>query len=141
MICAKLDAQLKSLAWASDCTYTRYADDISISTKAEAFSPDIVGRNPATKNWVLSEAIVDIVQANTFDVNPYKTRVRSDHSKQQVTGTRINKGLNVSKELIRQVRAMLHAWEKYGEEAAAKDYHQKYRRKQTKNATPDFKKW
>ena len=140
MICAKLDAQLKSLAWASDCTYTRYADDMSISTRAEMFPHDIVVRDPVTKNWVLSQKLVNLIQANTFEVNPYKTRVRSDHSGQQVTGVRINAGLNVSKDLHRQVRAMLHAWKKFGEEAASNEYHSKYKRKQTRNQAPDFKK-
>ncbi len=108
MICAKLDAELKALAWASGCTYTRYADNISVSTKAEAFSPDIVVPIHRRKNWVLGEKIVNIVQANTFDVNSYKTRVRSDHSGQHVTGIRINNRiLNVSKALVRQLRAML----------------------------------
>jgi RNA-directed DNA polymerase len=140
MICAKLDAQLKNLAWASDCTYTRYADDMSISTKAEMFPHDIVLRDPATKNWVLSDKLVSLIQANTFEVNPFKTRVRSDHSGQQVTGIRINAGLNVSKDLHRQVRAMLHAWKKFGEEDASKEYQSKYKRKQTRNELPDFKK-
>jgi len=116
MVCTRLDSELKTVAWTAGCIYTRYADDITFSTRAASFPTLIVTRDSKLKNWVLSQQIVDVSEGNTFKVNPYKTRVRSKNSSQEVTGIRINSGLNVSSHLYQQVRALLHSWEKWAKE-------------------------
>ncbi|NBX75262.1 MAG: RNA-directed DNA polymerase, partial [Proteobacteria bacterium] len=40
MICSKLDNQLRKMAQSHLCTYTRYADDITISTNRKLFPKD-----------------------------------------------------------------------------------------------------
>jgi S1-C subfamily serine protease len=133
MICAQMDSELKTLAWSTGSVYTRYADDLTISTKAAVLDPRISQKSQTTKQWEISSAIVDIVSKNSFKINSSKTRVRGRHSSLEITGVRINSGLNVNHKIYRQVRAMLNAWEKYGEQAAELDHNSKFAKKQRKN--------
>lgn len=139
MICGKMDSQLKALAWSTGCTYTRYADDISISTKAIVLDEKIAKRNASTRRWEIGKEILDIVTKNSFQINQSKTRVRGRQSSMEVTGVRINSGLNVSLRLYRQVRAMLHAWEKFGEDLAQTEHQAKYHTKQHNGKVPAFR--
>jgi RNA-directed DNA polymerase len=139
MLCARMDAELKKLAKNYGCVYTRYADDITFSTKARRFAPMIVFRDPATKTWVLGDELRAIVKSNLFAINEGKTRVRNRHSRQEVTGLRINKRLNVSRGFIRQVRAMIHAWETYGEPAAEQEFLARYDKKQRAHPARSFR--
>jgi RNA-directed DNA polymerase len=139
LICAKMDSELKALAWSCDCVYTRYADDISISTKAIALDSRIAVKDVSKRQWQIGREALDIVEQNGFKVNPAKTRVRGRQSSLEVTGIRINSGLNVKKSLHRQVRSMLHAWEKYGEEKAQERHRAEYKRKQRAKGEPTFR--
>lgn len=59
-------------------------------------------------------------------VNEAKSRLRHYSERQDVTGLVTNKRVNVAREYVRQVRAMLHAWAKYGEEAAQDEFISEY---------------
>ena len=118
MVCAHLDSRLKTLAWSASCTYTRYADDMTFSTREPTFRDSVVTRSGPLRSWVLSAQIVQLIENQSFKVNPYKTHVRSKHSSQEVTGVRINSGLNVAKPLYQQVRTLLRVWENHGEQIA-----------------------
>jgi RNA-directed DNA polymerase len=139
MICAKMDSELKALAWSCGCVYTRYADDVSISTKSIVLDKRIADKNLTKREWEISAELLEIIRRNSFEVNPAKTRVRGSQSSQEITGVRINSRLNVSRMLLRQVRSMLHAWEKFGEDAAQNEYRSKYERKQHVRASPAFR--
>ena len=139
LICAKMDSELKALAWSCGCTYTRYADDISISTKATALDERIAEKNPSSRQWEIGTALQEIIDNNSFKINPSKTRVRGRQSSLEITGVRINSGPNVSHRFYRQVRAMLHAWEKYGEEAAQAQHRSDYDKKQRKGGHAHFR--
>jgi RNA-directed DNA polymerase len=139
MICARLDAQMKAVAKQYGCVYTRYADDITFSTKSPRLAPAIAFRDAVKKSWVIGAEVKNIVASNKFLINDKKTHVRSKSSRQEVTGIRINEGLNVSRNLIRQVRAMLHAWENFGEDAAADHFLKLYDKKQRVNQKPQFR--
>ena len=139
MICGQLDAQMKALAKQYGCVYTRYADDITFSTKSPRLAPAIAFRDAVKKRWIIGDEVRNIVTANNFSINENKTHVRSRSSRQEVTGVLINDGLNVSRTLVRQVRAMLHAWENYGENAAADHFLKLYDKKQRVNQKPEFR--
>jgi len=139
MLCAQMDAQLKHLARTFGCMYTRYADDITFSTKSRRFHPAVAYRDPTSKQWNVGDEIKKIVSANLFKIHGSKTYVRNKHSRQEVAGVRINSGLNVKNRLIRQIRAMLHAWETFGEEAAQAQFHRHFDRKQHKKNRAEFK--
>jgi hypothetical protein len=78
---------------------------------------------------VIGDDLQQLVQANGFTINLSKAQLRREDSRQTVTGLVTNKTLNVKREFINQIRAMLHAWEKHGLQAAESEYHAKYLKK------------
>jgi len=140
MICGQLDAQLRALAVRQACKYTRYADDITFSTDSQQFPHQIIFRDPhGTGRWSIGAELRQIIEANGFKANVSKVRVLNRRSCQEVTGLVTNTRLNVKRQYVRQVRAMLHAWEKWGEERAAAEFVSKYDRKQRLSQKVDFR--
>jgi RNA-directed DNA polymerase len=140
MVCAQMDSQLKELAKRFGCTYTRYADDISFSTRENRFPPVITCRDPSSNRWCIGDQLRKVIVDNQFSVNDSKTRVCSNRTRLEVTGLTINKRVNVPRKIVRQVRAMLNAWEKYGLGPAQDEFLAKYNLKQRKEAQVDFRK-
>jgi RNA-directed DNA polymerase len=140
MVCGRMDSQLKELASRFRCTYTRYADDITFSTKQTRFPPAVAHRDPDSKRWALGDQLQKIVTDNGFTINASKTRGYSRGTRLEVTGLTINERVNVRRKLVRQVRAMLAAWEKHGLEAAQADFSAKWDTKQRRKAPADFGK-
>ncbi|WP_069789407.1 reverse transcriptase domain-containing protein (plasmid) [Cyanobacterium sp. IPPAS B-1200] len=131
MICGKMDSQLQRLAKDCKATYTRYADDITFSTTLKNFSTDlayVVNEGEAEK-VVLGDLLSGIIRENGFNVNEKKTRLQTKGNHQEVTGLTTNQFPNVDRRYVRQVRAMLHAWAKFGLEAAQKEFEEKYNHK------------
>ena len=129
MICAKLDSQLQRLAKANRCMYSRYADDITFSTSRTRFPIQIAKYlldDDYNNRIILSRELVEVVEGNGFLINDTKVRLQSKYVRQEVTGIIVNEKLNVKRKYIRQIRAMLHAWEKYGLEKAEKEFWRKY---------------
>lgn len=116
MICAKMDSQLIQLARKHRCFYTRYADDLTFSTYAPTFPRELAEMQQLATGLKLAVGteLRRIVEDNGFHVQEKKVRLQSDHDRQEVTGVTVNKFPNVSRKFVRQIRAMLHAWEKYG---------------------------
>lgn len=106
LITHSLDIRLAALAKRNSCIYSRYADDITIST-----------RNHTFKNGLLRIDGTDIVVGNIlrreieragFAINEKKTRVQYCDSRQDVTGLIVNKKVNIKKEYWKNTRAMCH---------------------------------
>ncbi|MFN8683594.1 reverse transcriptase domain-containing protein [Paracoccus sp. P2] len=117
----KLDAELSRLCRQIGCTYTRYADDITISSNRRTF-PAPVGRfaNPDTHHdFILSDSFQQIIEDNGFRINHAKTRLLGRAFQQEVTGLVVNEKVNVKRRFVRDVRAMLHDWQFNGYAAAA----------------------
>jgi hypothetical protein len=66
----------------------------------------------------LGNELVGIIERHNFKVNPAKTRMSSRRHRMEVTGIVINDFPNVKRLFIDRVRGALHAWEKYGYDAA-----------------------
>ena len=130
MICHKLDRNLQSLARKYQCTYTRYADDITFSftTSKRKLPYEIVCINKINDPDVGS-LLKKIINDNGFKVNPRKTRLKYRSQKQEVTGLVVNEKVNVKRSFIRQTSSMLYAWKTFGSVNAEKDYLDKYRTK------------
>lgn len=131
MICGKMDSQLQRLAKDCKATYTRYADDITFSTTLKDFPADlayIVNKDESEKVF-LGDRLSTIITENGFNVNEKKTRLQTRGNHQEVTGLTTNQFPNVDRCFVRQVRAMLHAWAKFGLEAAHKEFEEKYHHK------------
>ncbi|TVP74844.1 MAG: hypothetical protein EA353_14925 [Puniceicoccaceae bacterium] len=117
----RLDAEIGRLCRRLGCTYTRYADDISISTDRRTF-PAPIGRcsDPERlRDFTLSDGFQEIIENNGFRVNNSKTRMLGREFRQEVTGLVVNDKVNVKRTFVREVRAMLHDWEFNGYDVAA----------------------
>lgn len=125
-ICWRLDNQLHLFAKKNRCTYTRYADDITFSTNLENL-PEAIGIIDDNGKIQLSEELNGIIENNKFKINNDKVRYARRNSRQEVTGLIVNgKVPNVRRTYVRQIRAMLHACEKYGVESAATEHYNLY---------------
>ncbi len=125
MICARLDAKLQQLAKQHQCTYSRYADDITFSTNRSKF-PSSLAHLSDIGQIGIGDELSSVIQENGFKINPKKIRLQLKQQRQVVTGLTVNKYPNVQRRYIRQVRAMLHAWNKYTLESAALNYFEKH---------------
>jgi len=139
MICSKLDNELRRLSQSCRCVYTRYADDLSFSTSLSAFPAELASVDG--KEVRLSVRLREIIHGNGFAINPNKVRLVDRRHKQEVTGLVVNRHANVHRSLVRQIRAMLHAWGKHGLEAAEGEFAAKYDRRHRRpgREPPSFK--
>ncbi len=135
MICPKMDSQLMQLAKVNRCDYTRYVDDITFSTNLREFPSDLARLDDLGQLEIGFE-LDNIISQNGFKINTQKTRLSKKNLRQEVTGITVNKFPNVRRKFVRQVRAMLHAWEKYGLEAAQKEFYSNYDKKHRSPRNP-----
>jgi RNA-directed DNA polymerase len=129
-IAAALDRRLLRLARQNKLVYSRYADDITLSTMAAQFPPAVAIRE-ALEGGVLKvragKALEETIAASGFAINAKKVRIQGHGVQQSVTGLPVNTRVNVERRRIRKIRAMLHAWRKFGLEAAGADHFDKHR--------------
>lgn len=102
LLCRRLDRRLAGAAKKLGYVYTRYADDLSFST-----------RDPAARARAgqLLAQVRFIVVAEGFTVHPHKTRVLHRGRQQEVTGVVVNDKPAVDRATLRRFRALLHALE------------------------------
>ena len=101
-----LDIRLVKLAARHKCTYTRYADDITISTNQREF-PSALAEFDGTE-WKLGEELLSRINDGGFEVNSAKTRMQLRGSRQMVTGLTVNEKVNVTQAYYKRVRATAH---------------------------------
>ena len=106
IICFNLDSELSHLCKQYNCQYTRYADDITISTKMLNFPSDIAYFKD--KMTHLSSNIIDIIHKQGFTINYDKVTLSPRSNRQEVTGLIVNKKVNVPKVYTKKLRALLY---------------------------------
>jgi RNA-directed DNA polymerase len=105
-----LDVRLVQLAKKYSCTYSRYADDLTFSTKLLSFPEQIACQKDAkTSEWQVGENLEKIITRSGFKINKTKTRMQYRESRQSVTGLIVNRHVNIRKEYYRNARAMCNA--------------------------------
>lgn len=114
-----LDVALLDLARRHHCVYTRYADDISFSTSKTLF-PGELARH-ANGDTEVGDKLNAAVVAAGFKINRQKVRLQSRMQRQDVTGLTVNEFPNVRRSFVREVRAILHAWDRHGLHAAQRE--------------------
>ncbi|MBU9714108.1 reverse transcriptase domain-containing protein [Evansella tamaricis] len=126
IIAYKLDKQLSRLARTNGCIYSRYADDITLSTNNKKFRFEIFNGNDGVKE--VGEKVKQIIQSNGFKINSSKTRICENSKAQYVTGVKVNSKLNVNRTYVRRIRSILHTIEKNLDniEEAVKIFKEKY---------------
>ena len=98
-ICAMtLDHRLAGLAKRFHLTYTRYADDITFSSQHNVYQAE----------GEFMKELFRIVEECRFSVNPNKTRLLKQGTRQEVTGLTVSEKPNVSRKYIKNLRAMIH---------------------------------
>jgi len=103
-----LDMMLVRLANATDCTYTRYADDLTFSSNKPVFSSRIAKRSESDADvWLPGQGLKRLVTKAGFSLNEKKTRMQYRDSCQQVTGVVVNRKVNVPAAYRYTVRAMV----------------------------------
>ena len=140
MICRRLDRELQELARAHGCKYTRYADDITFSTRRLRL-PRAIAETAEDGSVTLGEDLSDIIRTNGFNPNQTKTRLQRSFDRQLVAGVVVNERLNVDRRYIRNIRAMLHNWSTQGLEAVQVAFIDRFDTKDRyPGATPEFQR-
>lgn len=137
MICRRLDARLTRLCNKSKARYSRYVDDITISTNAEEFDPGIVTIERSGE-IVLGSRLKKAIASEWFAINENKTRLQSKSQHQGVTGLTVNKFPNLSRSYINNVFAMIHDWRINGITASSNRYTEKFQSVQKKLSGADL---
>ncbi|MBP3644330.1 MAG: RNA-directed DNA polymerase [Alistipes sp.] len=111
-ICDTLDRRLGAVAKRFGLRYSRYADDITFSSMHYVYGKD-------------SEFIKElhrVIKSQNFTINESKTRLQSLGYRQEVTGVIISDKINVAKRYTREIKTLLHIWDRYGYMAACESY-------------------
>lgn len=108
-----LDVKMVKLAKEYKFTYTRYVDDLTLSTNLSQFSEKIVKLD--AENWVIGPALKHTIISSKFEVNPQKTRLTNKYNRQEVTGLTVNSKVNISKDYYRYTRSMVQKFCAEGE--------------------------
>jgi RNA-directed DNA polymerase len=116
-IAKRLDRRLQSLSERLKLTYTRYADDLTVSGDEELES----------RIGYVMACVRHIAQDSGFEVNEKKSRVLRRSTAQTVTGLVVNDKATVSREKIRRIRAILHHARTEGLSAQNRDQYPNFR--------------
>ena len=103
-ICDKLDRRMLGVARKYGLHYSRYADDMTFSSMHNVYKEGSEFRNEIKR----------IIEEQGFKMNDKKTRLLRDGQRQEVTGLTVNENVNLTKKYIRDLRCILHKWEKEG---------------------------
>ncbi len=110
VLCRRLDRRLHLASKKLGFTYSRYADDLTFSSK-EVEAEKRTGQ--------LLKQVTFIVKEEGFVPHPKKTRVLRRGRQQEVTGLVVNDKLSVERTTLRKFRALLHTIGKNGPEGTA----------------------
>lgn len=118
-ICDKLDHRLAGLARRFNLHYTRYADDITFSSMHNVY-----------QEWGEFRAeLKRIVEDQRFTMHgEEKTRLQKVGQRQEVTGITVSTKLNTPKKYVKEIRNVLHIWERYGYYEAYRRFYPYYKR-------------
>lgn len=133
MLCARLDREILAVARKHRVTYTRYADDLTFSCTRRRFPGALATMDEVDGRCLLGPELDDVLRGNGFEPNSRKLRLQGANERQQVTGVVVNRVPNVPRTKVRELRAMLHAWRKYGYKAAEAEFLKRY---DTKHRSP-----
>ncbi|MCU6435610.1 retron Ec67 family RNA-directed DNA polymerase/endonuclease [Undibacterium sp. Jales W-56] len=112
LITHTLDIRLASLAEIHSCTYSRYADDITFSSREKIFPTKIMREDSG--NYVVGKKLRSEISRSGFSINHKKTRIQFKDSRQDVTGLIVNNKPNTKREYWRTVRAQCNSLFKNG---------------------------
>jgi RNA-directed DNA polymerase len=129
MVAYRLDRDLMNFAKANRLRYTRYADDISLSSYVQPTALFDGGLPPSGRVPVelLSPSLKSAIGSNSFEINPEKVWFSGLRARKEVTGLIVNEFTNVKRSFVRNLRAALYKVEKMGVAPAEMDYQTRYK--------------
>lgn len=95
IICRRMDKRFSRLGQKMEFGYSRYADDITVSSNNKKITRIV----PFFK---------EIIKEEGFAVNEAKTRILRSGRRQKITGVVINKRPNIAREEIKRLRAVIY---------------------------------
>jgi len=107
LITHSLDIKLASLAKKHSCIYSRYADDITFSTRKSLFPKQIMRQEEG--QFITGKKLKHEITRAGFLINEKKTRIQYKDSRQDVTGLIVNKRPSVKKEYWRTVKSQCNS--------------------------------
>ncbi|WP_201633004.1 retron Ec67 family RNA-directed DNA polymerase/endonuclease [Psychrobacter immobilis] len=107
-----LDARILRLSQRYKLDYSRYADDITLSTNMKSFPTEIAYLK--NDEWVVGSKLKKAIEGSRFTVNKKKTRLYTRNKRQEVTSLTVNKKVNISKKYYRYTRSMVNEYCKTG---------------------------
>lgn len=134
IVCFNLDKELQFIAKQHSCIYTRYADDITFSTTKKDFPKSVAFKTDS--QIFLGKKILKVIEKNSFKVNENKTRLHNRYQNLSVTGITVNEKLNVPRNYIKKIRAMLRCIETNTPEDAQVIFLEKYKFRYRANMEP-----
>ena len=128
IVTAGMDADLAKLCGRLRCRFTRYADDISIST-SRGEMPSQIARYPnasGTGQVIIGDELANIIDRHGFKINHRKSRLQSYWTRQMCTGLVVNGDRpSLRRPYIRRLRSLIDHWQKRGWQDAAQVLHLK----------------
>lgn len=117
MCMRKCDMMLKNLAKRHLINYTRYADDITLSSSRNEIDPIFTSGHELLTSPVRKTA-TGILKQSGFSINTSKTRILNQKNRMMVTGLVVNEKLNVPQTFIRELRRLIYLVRRDGLEKA-----------------------
>lgn len=106
LLCRHLDSRLSGFARKHQLTYTRYADDLTLSAPKGTDPP--IG--------AMLAVLHKVARTEGFTIHPDKISIKRRGRRQEVTGVIVNERLGVDRRSLRRFRAFLFQLEKDGPE-------------------------
>ena len=113
-----LDRRLSALADSRGLAYSRYADDLALSSSAH-LRPSQVDS--------LATVVAEIASEEGFRVNPAKTSVQRRGQRQRLAGLVINERPNIARAEYDRLKATLHNAAQLGPDSQNRHGHRNYR--------------
>ncbi len=124
MICFRLDKRLQKFSKENRFIYTRYADDITLSSQqpmTSMFKSGTIASGSVSPDD-LNSSFVDIISGNGFHINPQKVHYADRNSRRIVTGIKVNELLNLDRRYVRNIRAALYSVNTLGQIEAQRKF-------------------
>jgi RNA-directed DNA polymerase len=108
-----LDVKMVNLAKHSQCTYSRYVDDLTFSTNKKDFPPKIAVLKEDA--WIIGKSLSKEIKRLGFRLNDKKTSMQYRTARQMATGLIVNKKVNIREEYYKKARSMCYELFKTGQ--------------------------
>lgn len=115
IISERLDRKLSGVSKRFGLNYTRYADDITFSSKHNTYINELGAVEKIfVKNSTFDLEVRRIIKNENFYIQEDKIRLQKIGYRQEVTGLTVNDKVNVSRRYIKQLRQWIYYLETYG---------------------------